>query len=102
MRFHLALPASSVRSILLILALMLTLAGILYSTGVSAHSTSRPSNSTENHTPIARDDSYSLHTGGYIGRFTTNDWEPDGDSLTYNLVTPPAHLCSSDRCDTCW
>jgi hypothetical protein len=91
MRFRLALPDSSVRSILLILALILILAGILYSTGVSAHSTIRPSDSADNQTPIARDDSYTLHTGGYIGRFTNNDWEPDGDSLIYHPVSGPSH-----------
>jgi RHS repeat-associated protein len=91
MRFHLALSTSSIRSILLILCLALTLAGILYSNGVSAHSTARPHGSVENHTPIARDNSYTVHTPGYIGRFTTNDWEPDGDSLTYSVVTPPSH-----------
>ncbi|MDX6559928.1 MAG: large repetitive protein, partial [Blastocatellia bacterium] len=47
--------------------------------------------SSDNHPPIAVDDSYSIHNPGYIGSFDTNDSDPDGDSLRFSILTQPAH-----------
>src|SRR6266496_162469 len=44
-----------------------------------------------NQTPIARDDSYSVHTPGYIGPLRSNDTDPDGDSTTFLVTTQPSH-----------
>jgi RHS repeat-associated protein len=40
---------------------------------------------------VAIDDSYSIHSPGYIGPFDINDSDPDGDSLTFSIVTFPSH-----------
>jgi hypothetical protein len=49
MRIRLAIAPSSIQPILLIIGLVITLAGILYTTGVSARSTAIVSNTPDNH-----------------------------------------------------
>ncbi len=44
-----------------------------------------------NQPPIAADDSYAVHGGTNIGPMMANDSDPDGDPITWNFVTPPAH-----------
>ncbi|HWN08496.1 MAG TPA: Ig-like domain-containing protein [Pyrinomonadaceae bacterium] len=44
-----------------------------------------------NQAPIAGDDSYTVHGITTIGPMMVNDFDPDGDSITWNLVTAPAH-----------
>lgn len=44
-----------------------------------------------NRTPVAADDTYSLHRDGYIGWFRGNDRDADGDSLTVKSVSQPTH-----------
>jgi RHS repeat-associated protein len=89
MRTRLATLPSSIRPILLIISLVITLSSILYTTGVSARSTAIVSNTTDNHPPVAADSSYTLHNAGYIGEFYRYD--PDGDSLTGSIVSQPSH-----------
>lgn len=89
MRIHLAVTALSIRLVLLILSLVITLAGILYSSGVSSRSTAIVSINIDNCPPIAADSSYTLHNGGFIGEFYRYD--PDGGSLTGSIVSQPSH-----------
>jgi len=49
------------------------------------------STSSDNHPPIVIDDSYNIHNPGYIGPFDANDSDPDGDSLSFSIITGPAH-----------
>ena len=44
-----------------------------------------------NQSPIAENDEYTVHGPGYIGYFSANDHDPDGDGLTFSLVSPPSH-----------
>jgi RHS repeat-associated protein len=46
---------------------------------------------SDNHPPVARDDSYNIHLPGYIGPFDANDSDPDGESLSFSIITPPTH-----------
>jgi hypothetical protein len=96
MRVRRAAPSSSIRLILLVLGLMIILAGVLNSTGVSGHSTAAVSTSTDNHAPYAWDSTYTLHNAGLIGEFSR--WDPDGDSLTASYLTQPSH----GTLDTSW
>src|SRR5256885_5619732 len=96
MRIRLA-QASSTRTILLILSLIITLASVLYGIDVSAHSKARAAAALDNHAPVAQDSSYSMHIAqGFIGPLYSYD--PDGDSLTASILTPPSHgtLYTSD------
>jgi len=45
----------------------------------------------DNHPPVANNDTCSLHRGGYLGYLTANDFDPDGDSLTFLVITQPSH-----------
>lgn len=89
MRIRLAIAPSSIRPILLIISLVITLVGALYTTGVSARSTAIVSNSLDNHPPVAADSSYTIHNGQFIGEFYRYD--PDGGSLTGSIVSQPSH-----------
>lgn len=44
-----------------------------------------------NQAPVAGDDSYIVHGGTSIGPMMANDSDPDGDPITWNLLTAPAH-----------
>lgn len=44
-----------------------------------------------NHAPVATADSYPVHGGTTIGPMMVNDSDDDGDPITWNLVTGPAH-----------
>lgn len=44
-----------------------------------------------NQAPVAAADSYTVHGGGTIGPMMANDYDPDGDPITWNLVNPPEH-----------
>lgn len=44
-----------------------------------------------NQPPTAVGDSYSVHGSTIIGPFTVNDSDPDGDPLSLNILTVPAH-----------
>jgi RHS repeat-associated protein len=44
-----------------------------------------------NQTPIAGNDNYDVSGPGYIGPFDLNDRDPDGDGLTFAIVTGPSH-----------
>jgi RHS repeat-associated protein len=44
-----------------------------------------------NQAPVAIDDTYTVHGGTTIGPMMANDSDPDGDPITWNLVTAPAH-----------
>jgi RHS repeat-associated protein len=44
-----------------------------------------------NNAPTAASDAYTVHGGATIGPMMVNDSDPDGDPLTWNLVTAPAH-----------
>jgi RHS repeat-associated protein len=46
---------------------------------------------TSNQAPVAVADSYTVHGGGIIGPMMANDFDPDGDPITWNLVNPPEH-----------
>src|SRR6267142_189153 len=74
---------------LTLVLISLSLVSLIYLT----HSSAAISNftSTTNSPPVANNDTYSRHRGGYIGNFKSNDSDPDGDSLTYSLTSPPSH-----------
>src|SRR5205085_8995780 len=44
-----------------------------------------------NHPPVAVDDNYTRHRSGNIGPMLANDSDPDGDSLSLNILTYPTH-----------
>lgn len=44
-----------------------------------------------NQAPTAVNDSYSVHGGTVIGPMKLNDSDPDGDALTFSLLTFPTH-----------
>jgi RHS repeat-associated protein len=44
-----------------------------------------------NQAPVAGADSYIVHGGTSIGPMMANDSDPDGDPITWNLLTAPAH-----------
>ncbi len=48
---------------------------------------SMPANSP----PVAVNDSYTRHGNGYIGPLLANDYDPDNDPMTVNILTFPAH-----------
>jgi RHS repeat-associated protein len=65
----------------------------LISTGyfLRAHTHSVLPAAPDNHPPVANNDAYSRHRAGYIGYFTTNDYDPDHDPLTFSIITQPSH-----------
>ena len=44
-----------------------------------------------NQAPVAVNDSYSIHAGGIIGPMKANDYDPDGDALSFSIITFPTH-----------
>ena len=50
-----------------------------------------PNQTPPNAPPVAADDSYSRHGDGLIGSVLTNDFDPDGDTLSPSVVTFPSH-----------
>ena len=44
-----------------------------------------------NQAPVAVGDSYTVHGGTTIGPMMANDFDSDGDSITWDFVTAPAH-----------
>src|SRR2546421_6201678 len=44
-----------------------------------------------NHPPVAVNDNYTRHRSGNIGPMLANDSDPDGDSLSLNILTYPTH-----------
>ena len=44
-----------------------------------------------NSPPVAANDSYNRHGSGLIGPLLGNDYDPDGDPITVNILTFPAH-----------
>jgi RHS repeat-associated protein len=46
---------------------------------------------TPNGPPVAVDDTYNIHRPGYIGYFTTNDSDPENDSLSFSITAQPTH-----------
>jgi large repetitive protein len=44
-----------------------------------------------NQAPVAIADSYAVHGGTRIGPMTANDFDPDGDPITWNFETAPSH-----------
>jgi RHS repeat-associated protein len=44
-----------------------------------------------NQPPVAVNDSYSVHGSGIIGPMKANDYDPDGDTLSFTLLTGAAH-----------
>src|SRR5215213_1161759 len=87
MRIRLAVRSLSIRPILFILSLVLTLTGILYTTGALAHSTH--SASATNRPPVANSGSYTLHNSQLIGPFPVSD--PDGDVVYGSIISPPSN-----------
>src|SRR5688572_13553560 len=58
---------------------------------VSLSGTSFVSSASPNSPPVANDDSYNRHGGGPIGPLLQNDHDPDGDTMTVQIVTFPTH-----------
>src|SRR5260221_10401170 len=74
------------------LTALVTISFISTAFAVSAYKHSRLAEaSPDNHPPVANNDTYSRHLPGYIGSFTANDSDPDGDPLTFSIITQPAH-----------
>lgn len=44
-----------------------------------------------NQTPTAVNDSYTVHGGTIIGPMMVNDFDPDGDTITWSFLSPPSH-----------
>src|SRR5258706_2117315 len=74
------------------LTALVTISFISTAFAVSAYKHSRLAEaSPDNHPPVANNDTYSRHLPGYIGSFTANDSDPDGDPLPFSIITQPAH-----------
>jgi RHS repeat-associated protein len=44
-----------------------------------------------NQAPTAVNDSYTVHGSAVIGPMMVNDFDPDGDTLSWSFVSPPSH-----------
>jgi len=64
---------------------------LLIATTAHMRSESRFYSSTANTPPTANDDIYSRHGNGLIGPLLENDFDPEGDPMTVQLVTFPTH-----------
>jgi len=64
---------------------------LLIATTAHMRSESRLYFSTANTPPTANDDTYSRHGNGLIGPLLENDFDPEGDPMTVQLVTFPTH-----------
>ena len=76
-------------SSLLIAAIILLLATAIFITPGYTRGWFEPASSAPNSPPVATDDNYIKHGGGTIGPLLANDFDPDGDAMTVQIMTFP-------------